>query len=203
MKFSHAKTSTSDILWEITLLGDSDGELATVRSLGQTVNMVSDYVRLPAGNYYIRIKPYFWSDIDYKFSVVSKSEKEETENEWNNDYDNATNIPMGVSINGNIQSEADVDFYVVKLKKKTNVKLTFTHSKMDDENTLWQINLYSTDGDESIMNLNGEAVVCVAGNDAKNIFSKWESLYAGIYYIKVSPYYYSNKDYKLKINNYL
>lgn len=69
-----------------------------------------------------------WSDIDYSIRVITQQEKTKTEDEDNDDYGSATKIALGTRITGNIQSDSDVDFYKFILKKRTNVKVTFTHN---------------------------------------------------------------------------
>lgn len=101
----------------MSLLGESDGALTEIQSTGLTAKQYSDYVRLPAGNYYIRIVSNSWSDIDYSIRVITQQEKTKTEDEDNDDYGSATKIALGTRITGNIQSDSDVDFYKFILKK--------------------------------------------------------------------------------------
>lgn len=115
--FSHAKQNSDYTFWNVSLLGESDGALTEIQSTGLTAKQYSDYVRLPAGNYYIRIVSNSWSDIDYSIRVITQQEKTKTEDEDNDDYGSATKIALGTRITGNIQSDSDVDFYKFILKK--------------------------------------------------------------------------------------
>lgn len=198
--FSHNKTSANDVFWKISLFGDSDGSLIDINSTGENAKITSDSVRLPAGNYYIRINSYYWSDLDYTFCVCSKREGEETENEDNGDYVTATPIVVGSSIIGNLQSEGDVDFYKFVLKDTASIKVTFVHNRVDNGDTFWQIEMFSADSDGAIRNIEDYETTRVAGNSPEKISSKWNSLPKGIYYLKIYSYYYNNADYKIKIS---
>lgn len=198
--FSHAKQNSDYTFWNVSLLGESDGALTEIQSTGLTAKQYSDYVRLPAGNYYIRIVSNSWSDIDYSIRVITQQEKTKTEDEDNDDYGSATKIALGTRITGNIQSDSDVDFYKFILKKRTNVKVTFTHNPADSNYTFWQITLYSEESGDGLANNDGDSVVYIQGNSRKNITSTWKLLPAGTYYIKVEDNSYNNDDYKLKIS---
>lgn len=206
LKFTHAKLSEDDTLWQVDLLGDEEGRLTDIYSTGQTAKLYSDYVRIPAGTYYIRIAPYGsqWSDIDYRISVITNKEKGRTENEDNDDYGSATRISLGTAVKGNIQSEDDVDFYKIVLKKRTNIKITFSHEPVDSDYTFWTVRLYSEDSSGSISDNEENEAIYINGDSAKNVSSNWRSLPAGTYYVKIEGYgsEYWNDDYKLKVSSY-
>lgn len=199
--FSHDKTSVNHTLWKVSLFGDSDGSLLDIYSTGENAKITSDSVRLPAGNYYIKVDHDYWSDIDYTFCICSKKEGKNTENEDNGDYGLATTIAVGSSVVGNIQSEEDVDFYKFNLKNATSIKVTFTHDQVDSNNTFWKFELYGVDSGDAISNNEDVTTIGISGNSAKNISSKWDSLSAGTYYLKVYSYNYNNDDYKITLSN--
>lgn len=206
LKFTHAKLSEDDTLWQVDLLGDEEGRLTDIYSTGQTAKLHSDYVRIPAGTYYIRIAPYGsqWSDIDYRISVITNKEKGRTENEDNDDYGSATRISLGTAVKGNIQSEDDVDFYKIVLKKRTNIKITFSHEPVNSDYTFWTVRFYSEDSSGSISDNEENEAIYINGDSAKNVSSNWRSLPAGTYYVKIEGYgsEYWNDDYKLKVSSY-
>lgn len=199
--FSHDKTSSNDVFWELSLFGDSDGSILNIGSTGENAKITSNKVRLPAGNYYIRINSYYWSDLDYTFCVCSEQEGDETETEDNGDYVSATSIDLGSSIIGNIQSDGDIDFYKFDLQHTTSIKVIFTHSRFDSNDTFWQFELYSADSSGAISNSEDYTTIGIAGNSSKNVLSEWYSLPKGTYYLKVHNYYYNNSDYKITIAN--
>lgn len=200
--FSHDKTNQNSFLWQISLFDDSDGSLLDFNSTGENAKQTSNSVRLPAGNYYIRIEDYsYWSDLDYTFCVHSQSEGVDTENENNNDYGTATTIAIGSSIIGNIQSEKDIDFYKFDLPSNASIKLTFTHNLIDARNIFWKFELYSADSGDAIMNDEDKKTIEIRGDSPENISSTWNALPTGTYYLKVYPIYYNNTDYKVTVSN--
>ena len=202
LQFSHAKMNSDYDFWKVALLGESDGSLTEIHSNGLTAKQNSDYVRLPAGNYYVRISSNSWSAMDYSFKVVAEEENMKTENEENDDFGSATLISLGKSIVGNIQSDNDVDFYRFMLEKQTNVKLTFTHDPIDNYYTFWVVTLYSEESGGGLLNDNGDTNVGITGDSSKNISQTWNSLPAGTYYIRVTDSSYNNDDYKLMVSSY-
>lgn len=198
--FSHNKLSKIDVFWRLSLFGDSDGSLIDINSTGENAKLTSDSVRLPAGNYYIRINSCYWSDLDYKFRVCSKQEGEETESEDNGDYETATSITIGSSIIGNLQCDSDVDFYKFDLKDTASIKVTFVHSRVDSGNTYWDLALYSDESNGAITNAEDCENLWIAGNSPEKLSSKWNSLPKGTYYLKIYSHYYNNDDYKIKIS---
>lgn len=199
--FLHDKTSESNTLWKISLFGDSDQTLLEFDSSGENAKITSDSLRLPAGNYYIRINDYYWSNIDYTFYVHSQKEEANSENEDNGDYSSATKIDLNSSITGNLQSNDDVDFYEFQLNNKSNIKVVFTHSQTDDNSVFWIYELTSADSSDALTNNEDASTVRISGNSTNNISSEWTSLPKGKYYLKVYSYYYNNGDYKIKISN--
>lgn len=203
LKFSHAKTDYNSILWRVALLGDSEGELTAIESTGQNAHMYSDYVRLPAGIYYVRITSFDnWIDSDYKVIVEANKESDQTENEENDDYGSATSISLGSSIKGNIQSSEDIDFYKIVLNRKTNLKVQFSHDLIDNTNLFWNVMLYSEDSGEGLKNDDEQSSWGISGTSQNNV-STWSRLSAGTYYMKISSNWdYTNIDYTLRASGY-
>lgn len=197
--FSHDKVNENNVLWKAVLLGDYDGTITEIDSTGENASSYSDYVRLPAGNYYLRVVSHYWSDIDYKFCIQSEVEQVETESENNDDYDVATTININSEVRGNIQSENDIDFYQFTLENMSTLELVFSHEPMDSNYAYWKISLYSVDSGEELENQNEDSEMVICGNDQKSVSGIWESLSPGTYYIKIAPSYYCNADYEIKI----
>jgi len=198
--FAHEKSDSGDKYWDVALYSDSDGELLSFSSTGEMASNLSDSVRLPAGNYYICIQSYYWSDIDYTFCVHAQPEDSGTENEDNGDYNRATVISIGSSIVGNIQSSDDLDFYKFELDGTTTIHLTFQHEQVDSSDTFWKIELHSKDTNEAIKNDENDDAVRIKGNSSGNISSTWTSLPGGTYYLKIYRDCYNNMDYTVTLS---
>lgn len=199
--YSHQKTSTRDTLWSLSLLGDSEGSILSLNSTGENANITSDGVRLPAGNYYLKIKDYYWSDMDYSFCINSKKEGDDFETEENNDYGTATKISINSSITGNLQSEDDVDFYRFDLKNSVSINISFSHEQFDSRDTYWCYQLYSAKSSEALKNDGDDTTVYIKGDSSNTISNNWSSLKSGTYFIKVYKYYYCNNDYTISLSD--
>ena len=199
--FSHNKTSTDDILWKILLFDDTDGYLLNFSSTGTNASISSDCVRLPPGNYYIKIESYYWSDLDYKFKICEQKETTKTEDENNDDFIFATPLSIDSSIIGNLQSENDVDIYKFKLPTDKPISINFSHNMINDDDVFWNLELFSAESGESIANVDDEKIFKIQGNSSNVITSNWSTLPAGIYYLKIYTYRYSNSDYKVTIKS--
>lgn len=200
INYSHQKTSTTNTLWDVSLSGDSAGTILEFESTGENANITSRSVRLPPGNYYMKVSAYSWSDIDYSFCINSRKEGAETENEDNNDYGSATKIELGSSITGNIQSERDVDFYRIDIKSTRSISISFAHNQIDSGSSFWCLELYSDKSSNAIKNTENRSTLYIQGDDPNLISSQWSSLPAGIYYIKVYKNNYCNDDYTITIS---
>ena len=206
LNFKHPKIDSDYGLWNISLQGTDEAEKINMNVTGEEADIISNTIRVASETYYIRIAPYGsqWSDIDYGISVITNKEKGRTENEDNDDYGSATRISLGTAVKGNIQSEDDVDFYKIVLKKRTNIKITFLHEPVNSDYTFWTVRLYSEDSSGSISDNEENEAIYINGDSAKNVSSNWRSLPAGTYYVKIEGYgsEYWNDDYKLKVSSY-
>lgn len=200
INFTHNKTSGTDPFWKVSLFGDCDGSILEFESTGENAKVTSDCVRLPAGNYYIRVNKRYWSDMDYTFIVHSKKESNESENEDNGDYISATIIPLNSKILGNIQSENDVDFYKFELNQDKAIKVTFEHTQSNSSDGFWRFELYSAETSGAIKNKDDNGTIEIAGDSPEKMLFEWNSLAKGTYYLKVFKRNYNNSDYSITVS---
>lgn len=198
--FTHNKTSGTDPFWKVSLFGDSDGSILEFESTGENAKITSNCVRLPAGNYYIRVDNRYWSDLDYTFIVHTKKESNESENEDNGDYTSATTIPLNSKMLGNIQSENDVDFYKFELNTDKEIKVIFEHTQSNNSDGFWRLELYSAETSGTIKNKEENGTVEIAGSSPKKMSFEWNALAKGTYYLKVFKRYYNNSDYSITVS---
>lgn len=198
--FSHEKMNENSSLWNISLLTDSDSTLIDFDVQGSVANSTSDCVRVPPGNYYVRVSPVHYSNADYSFSLCSETEDTSTENEPNDDYSSATSITVGSSMTGNIQNSNDQDFYVFQLGSNTDLSLTFSHAKQDSNYAFWRVQLYDLNSSDAIETSEGESTIRIYGNSEENLVRYWTDLPMGTYYLKVYPNSYCNDDYRLTLS---
>ena len=201
IEFLHNKTSGTNTFWKLYFFDDSDGTLLRLNSSGENAKLTSDCLRLPPGNYYIRIERDSWSSIDYSFCVYSQTEEKGTESEDNGDFGTATPISLNSSLTGNIQSERDVDFYTFSLNESKSIQISFDHNRIDSEDVFWKYELYSRESSEALKNNENQGTIRITGNSSEKNISSWDLLPSGTYYIKIYPNHYTNDDYLITISN--
>lgn len=115
----------------------------------------------------------------------------ETEN--NNSQSTADTIYPNQSINGNISSKDDVDWYKITLQSNCYISLTLGHAYLESGNT-WYVNFYNTSSDVTYD-------MSIAGTETSKRSCRL-GLPRGTYYIKVSGDWYSHSsiNYNLRVN---
>lgn len=187
--FEHEKIDNRDRFWEIYLLdGINDNTILTLYSRGSEASLQSDYARIPSGDYYLKIKSYYYSNRDYNFIVNFESESEQYESEWNNDFSSANNIVLGSKYYGNMQTDNDIDYYCFTVSEQRNITVWFEHNIIDSTDRYWEIYVIDGVDDKNVLQMN------VRGNESA-ISATAENVQPGTYYVKIKPYYFNNVDY--------
>ena len=97
--FQHSKIDSRDRLWEIYLIDSkTDNEIIQFNSIVGITNGESDVARVPAGEYYVKINSYYYSDKDYIFKVNFSEESDLYEKEANDKIDLANNINTNMNM---------------------------------------------------------------------------------------------------------
>lgn len=116
---------------------------------------------------------------------------ERSEVEDNNSLDNANNIETNVQYVGRISDENDVDYYKFNILSDGKVRISFSHQKIDEEDTYWEVSLMSMNEEEKLdFESNGTT------SEEKSSIIR---LQPGSYYVKVASYYHSKEKYKIKV----
>lgn len=199
VSFSHDKMNENKRYWNVALFDDSDGNILEFDSYGQNGTMDSDSVRLPAGDYYVRIKKSYWIDMDYTFCVHSEVESGETEDEPNDDYGQATPVKIGTSITGNLQSNKDIDFYQFDLEEAAAIEVVFGHGRSDSGSVFWKYSLFSETSSDALKDTGNSNEIKIKGNANDSVSNRWAVLSPGTYYIRVSGNTYNNGDYVITV----
>ena len=208
ISFSHNKDDNDSEFWDVELLAENQNNVVTSFNVkGNEANKNSDTISIsPEGEgnvYYLKICPYYnHSSSDYKicvnFSGYEEPSNKETgpftyDKEPNNITDEATPIPLNKFIEGNIQSQDDIDYYKIVIKNDGKLNVQFTHDFIDSDSSSWRITLLSVDSTENPLSFE------VADNQS-DIKSDQVRVPAGTYYLKIeSAYYYNNDIYNFKI----
>lgn len=162
--------------------------------------MFANKIRLPAGDYKIRVSTSssYFSDENYKIRVNYEQEsKGNYEVETNNDAKNAMEIEYGETIIGNLESSSDVDYYMVDLPYAGKLQLNFEYYYQGAYNVV----LYRQDG-TSLKEVQANRAITETKPYGDSTFSQTFDkvrLPAGTYYIKVNSSKFSNEDYQLTV----
>lgn len=111
---------------------ESNGNITTIDA------SIDNFMRLPAGNYFIRILgdlSYWYEFYNYTLSyTVTDESTGNYEIEDNDEIETANAIDLGKKYTGNIQSVSDVDYFVINVKDdcEFNFKTTVTREKAND-----------------------------------------------------------------------
>ncbi len=198
VNFSHTQYNM-DKAWSVYLYDSSDKELAMLDEIGNnTVPVRLPAMGLPAGRYYVAVKPYGqydWTEVTYKLNVRF-TEATNWEKEFNDNIASANDIAVNTEYNGTTRSKNDSDYYKFTLAGDGVVNVTFSHDVYDKiSSDSWEIKLY--DGN------NNELFNCTEkGNGTKEQKYLNMGLSAGTYYLSVNaiPAYSAFVPYKFKVN---
>jgi hypothetical protein len=148
-----------------------------------TVGEIENY-RLPAGTYYIYIHPMYNENSEYSFLFIyAMEDPNKFEQESNDTFETANIVSTDTEINGNIQTNADQDWYKIVLESPG--KVGFDINCASKELRVFIIN--SKD-----MKDNGySSTIYPEDIDTKGEVENYR-LPAGTYYIYISPMHTDN-----------
>ena len=198
LEFGHDKTDSSDTYWDIDILDNTDLEVTSLTSRGRDSLAQTDFIRIPPGEYYVRVNRNTWTDMDYRLVVRFWGEGEEAESEPNDDFGQASSITLGSTKVGNIQGQDDEDFYAFEYGGSGRLELSFGHERTDSD-TSWQVCLYGERSGDAVPTSDDRDEFNISGNDQDGASCVWEGLKSGTYYLKVSSWSYSSSDYSLTL----
>lgn len=209
IQFGHELFDNTNTFWVIQLLDDSlTRVIYKFYSEGKPAEVATADIRLPAGDYYLKITDYtpsswqrYHSNRDYYLLTRYTEEREGFEREFNDSFANATPISFNRKITGNLYKREDVDFYKFQLTKPGKVVIQFGHELFDNTNTFWTIQLLDDSLTRVIHKFYSQGKPAeVASGDVQ--------LPAGEYYLKITNYepsswqsYYSDREYNFTIQS--
>ena len=155
----------------------------------------SDFYRLPAGDYYVRVISNYFKNDDYTINVGYKQENSDSfETEWNNNANTASILPVNRVMTGNLSASSDEDWYKVTLPVDGRIEILLTHVASPDNRT-YRIYLYTNYGENS----NQHNFYSTSGRTVTETKSDSYRLSAGDYYIRMISNYFKSDDYTIKV----
>ncbi len=151
--------------------------------------------RLPAGDYYIEMSPYYSNPSTNQYTLkVNFTAEGDTghEIEYNNNRNTANTLDPNATVIGNASNNSDEDWYKVVIPNNGKISISYNLQGEDPRTTM---KLYKDAERLDYWDLE-------SGKYAFPYTTHNIRIPAGTYYIQLAPYYSnpSNKDYTLKLN---
>ena len=182
ISFSHEFVESKREYWALYLFDQEGNELLYQSYCGNTVEeRISPHIGLPAGIFYIRIKPDMGHLDTGLFTFRINFEPSDVwEDELNEYKHTATAIRTNTEYNGTLRNSKDKDYYVFTLPAAGYVSFDFSHEFVDQNRELWFLRL--EDAEEGQLFDGG-----YSGRDVSVKTSNRIGLPEGTYYICVYP----------------
>jgi hypothetical protein len=193
IRFSHELFDDNGEFWGITLVDDTTlDNVYSFASRGKSANAKSSTIRLPEGDYYIKIARGHFSDMDYNLCVSYTEEGDAFEKEFNNSFSDATPILTNTKYTGNLFKRDDADYYKFTLQSSGSIMIQFSHELFDDGRNFWNITLLDDTTSNTIYSFASRGKP--ADTDSSTI-----QLPAGDYYVKISHDDFHSMDHNILV----
>ena len=195
--FKHETLSSTSRYWRLRLYMSDKvteyGEGAYWEIKGNE-NYETAKMGVAEGIYFIKINQYNFSKVTYDLTV-NYTEDSSWEKELNNELEDATDLVLKEAKNGNLASSEDVDWYKLVVEKDGYITIKFEHEIVSSTNDYWRVRLYISDG---VTEYGKGAYWEIEGNE--NYETAKMGIAAGIYFIKINQYNFSDVAYNLTVN---
>ncbi len=198
LSFEHDTVENKSTVWTVGIYESDATTLIHEMNVSGTAALTkTPVIGLPAGDYFVKIKPnsYYWLDMDASFTVnYTASELCETED--NDSKAKADSININSIYTGTLMTSNDADWYKFDSAEDQNLKIIFNHDGNGDKTSkYWTVSVYESDGTTLITSedIYGQATET----------SIQENFKKGTYYIKVInyPYYHLSDEYSLTVSD--
>lgn len=201
--FQHNIYDSTDTFWVVSLFSEESTEILAEKNIsGGQETTETDIINLSprqATDYYVKITPQGNAPTDdYKICIKAEAtqggDSGTVESEPNNSIQEATPVKMNTKIEGNTQSDNDVDYYQFTVKSNGKINIQFEHPYYDSTDCFWKVSVLSENSETDYPTIE------IYGNKKKTSLDTIR-VSPGTYYLKVEPHYsYSNDIYNFKIN---
>ena len=189
--------------WVVLLYDKNERQIQMSRAgYGGTVNNSIrtnklDKLRLPAGDYYIKIAPYSdaaWSGADYRIYASYMPETSmRYEKEFNDAPETANKILINAPVDGNLNNIDDYDYFKFTVGEYKDLKIEFSFPDTVAQNS-WTIYLFNDRGGIATYSAGqtGRSSTSSTDGGRRTFITDTIQLDAGIYYIAVYAYLTNN-----------
>lgn len=172
LTFSHASVNAG--VWDVEIRDANNKQITGFWSEARDTSKKSYRLRLPCGDYFIRISSSIFNKVDYSLNMGFKEENGAYEQEFNDTVESACGVGFNQLWIGNLQGYSDQDWYRFKLSSSGNLQIDFNHAATKTGN--WRIQLW--DDDHILTSF-------LSGEKDTQKKSDYLNLAAGQYYLKV------------------
>lgn len=141
LSFSHAGVSTG--VWDVEIRDVNGKQITGFWSEARDTTKKTNRLRLPVGDYYVRVSSSVFNKSDYSLSIDYKEETGTYEWEFNDTIETATGVNVNQLWTGNLQGYSDHDCYRFSLAASGNLQLDFSHAASQTGN--WRVQLWDED----------------------------------------------------------
>ena len=189
--FKHEYIESGWTYWMAVLYTGDHTELTVYDFAGNTTLYEKNKFGVAAGTYYLKINEYNFSDVNFRFRVNYEA-ADNWETEINDTYQQADSINVNGVYCGSLQNKGDVDWYKFVVPQNGYISIDFKHDYIEDGYAYWKIELYNEQYKKmELDDIPGSSVIC---NGEKC------GVTSGTYYLKIYPWFWSDKKYEVKIN---
>ena len=178
-----------DVFWRVSLYRTEDtggfSEMVSYDFTGADKGAERGSIGLPEGTYYILVKgngTYFSCYSDTPYTLTAEFEPSEVwEQEVNDDFPQATELPLNTGFSGSLMHFRDQDYYKFEVTEPGPVRMTFSHEYFDSKDTYWAAYLYKADENGGHSEITSEDF---PGSSTRTE-CKFSDLPAGVYYLLI------------------
>ena len=168
-----------------------------------TVKRTANKLRLPAGDYYVKVTPFStnYCSEDFTLTAVYEEEPDSSfEKEFNGSAAHSMKLRPNRPVTGNLGSDYDEDYYSFELMESSSVQISFRF----DQDGSYYVTLYRVDDGGGLQQHQKTHFSNNSGSELGFVNRTTEKLRlpAGLYFVKVSPFSSTacNADYALTVN---
>ncbi len=197
--FNHQYVDGDYVRWVLQFYNLDQNKLFETTYKGnvdESKTITTQNVGIPAGTYYVCIKPYDRYDSrEYSTSMYNLYVNYNVDYFWETEFNDVIStsdlIQTNQFYNGSSMTNSDDDYYRFELNEDGCVNLMFTHDYVDGDYQRWKVTLYDVNEKELFTNYYKGNVPEGSVSQSCNV-----GLSKGKYYVKVAPYdRYDSREY--------
>lgn len=197
LTFSHGYIDSTSKYWEVVLYDTGKEVMNSWEFESNTeAEITTGNIGLSAGTYYACVRPTIstlYKNKDYTLKI-NHTASLSWEIEYNDTFQSAEELKVGSLYYGSIMHNKDVDYYQVTTDEAGYIWVSFQSEYVNSTSALYVVSIYDKDKQEiTFSNFRSDTT---GSKDTLPI-----GVGAGIYYVKIEPYYsWSSVDYSFSVN---